>query len=505
MPWAKCPCVKLNHLTVVLLCLVYSTLTVAHSIGAVYGRNGNNIPSASAAAALMQENTITRVRIYDHDKDVLKAFASTQVRVIIAVTNDEISDIASGSSGADAWVSKNISPYIQNTNINAIAVGNEVLISNPSLAAMLVPAMHNLHDALMKQGYNSVKVSAPHGLGILEISYPPSAGIFFDSLQGVLQPMLDFLDSTGSFFMLNVYPYYLYVNNVNSISLDYALFSTDKPVVDGTTSLQYFSLYDAQVDAVVSAMAKLNHSTLGIVVTETGWPSDGDPTNEPAANYYNAKIYNQNLVIRSMNNSGTPLRPGTEIPAYIASLYDENLRYSPPVSNTHWGLFYTNGSSKYDFDYITGFSTRGGGGGSGGGGGGSGGGGGGSGGGGGGSGGGGGGSGGGGSQTPGTSPRSSSEKVWCVAKAGSSNSSLQQGLDWACGVGKAKCDPIQPGGACYLPNTLVSHASYVFNIHYHFFQSDQRACIFGGDAELTNVDPSEFDVFFLPLCSHLLT
>lgn len=68
---------------------------------------------------------------------------------------------------------------------------------------------------------------------------------------------------------------------------------------------------------------------------------------------------------------------------------------------------------------------------------------------------------------------------------------LQQGLDWACGPGKAKCDPIQPGGDCYLPNTVISHASYAFNIHYHWFQSDPRSCVFGGDATLTNVDPSK--------------
>lgn len=45
--------------------------------------------------------------------------------------------------------------------------------------------------------------------------------------------MLDFLDFIGLFFMLNVYFYYLYVNNVNSILLDYVLFSIDKLVVDG--------------------------------------------------------------------------------------------------------------------------------------------------------------------------------------------------------------------------------------------------------------------------------
>ncbi|CAM6043177.1 unnamed protein product [Sphagnum compactum] len=86
---------------------------------------------------------------------------------------------------------------------------------------------------------------------------------------------------------------------------------------------------------------------------------------------------------------------------------------------------------------------------------------------------------------------------WCVAKPSATNSSLQQGLDWACGPGLANCGPIQRGGACYLPDTLLSHASYAFNIHYHYFQTDSRSCIFGGDAELTNVDPSYGSCYYV--------
>ena len=377
----------------------------AHSIGAVYGRNGDNIPTASTAASLMQDYSISRVRIYDHDTDVIQAFASTQIRVIIAVTNDEIANVAATQSAADTWVSTNVAPYIKETNINAIAVGNEVLTSDSTLSAVLLPAMQNIHTALVSQGYDtSVKVSAPHGLGILEVSYPPSSGVFFTSLETVLQPMLDFLGQTGSYFMLNVYPFYSYENSVTTVSLDYALFNTTTPVVDSNNNLQYWNLYDAQIDALVSAMAALNHSTLGVVVTETGWPSDGDASYEPAANYANAVTFNQALVSRTMNNSGTPLRPGEEIPAYIVSLYDEDLRTTPPASNQHWGLFYVNGTFKYDFSFLSGDTGSGGGSGSGSGN----------------------DTGSGSGSSNGTTPTASSESVWCVAKEGSSNESLQQ-------------------------------------------------------------------------------
>lgn len=359
------------------------------------------------------------MRILDHDPAVIQAFASTQIRVMIAVTNDEIPVIAASLASADDWVNQYVAPYIRLTNINAIAVGSEVITTVPSLQSSLVPAMQNIHTSLVKLGYDaSVKVSSPHGLGLLDISYPPSAGNFFDSLTSVVHPLLDFLQSTGAPFMLNVYPFYSYENSVSTVPLDYALFQPASPVVDSNNGLVYHNLYDAQVDAVIAAMAKLN-KTVGVTVTETGWPSEGDASYEPAANYANARQYNQNLVKRTMNNSGTPMRPNVEIDSYIVSLYDENLRSTPPLSAQHWGLFYTNGTFKYGFSFLNGSDTYGGGGG-------------------------------GGSPgppgspgtppgTPGATPSPpgsggggssggavSGQKVWCVAKAGASNNSLQQ-------------------------------------------------------------------------------
>lgn len=433
----------------------------------------------------MQQYDISRVRIFDHDPSIIQAFASTQIRVMIAVTNEEIPAIAASQGSADDWVNKYVAPYIRLTNINAIAVGNEVITSRPDLSSSLVPAMQNIHNSLVRLGYDaSIKVSSPHGIGLLDVSYPPSAGHFFDSLTAVVHPMLAFLQETKAPFMLNIYPFYSYQNSIvsGSVPLDYALFQPASPVVDAGNGLVYNSLYDAQIDAVIAACLKLN-KTVGVTVTETGWPSDGDPSYEPAANYWNARMYNQNLVKRSMNNSGTPMRPGVEFDAYIVSLYDENLRPTPPASAQHWGLFYVNGTHKYGFNYLNGSDVPGGGGGGGGGNG----------------------------STPGSPPGSGGgggggssggaipgQKVWCIAKSSASNTSLIQGIDWACGAGKAKCDPIQRGGDCYLPDTPYSHASYAFNIHYHWFQTDPRSCIFGGDAELTYVDPSYGSCYYVP-------
>lgn len=86
-------------------------------------------------------------------------------------------------------------------------------------------------------------------------------------------------------------------------------------------------------------------------------------------------------------------------------------------------------------------------------------------------------------------PTVAGQAAWCVAKSGLMDTALQDGIDYACGVGGADCSAIQPMGACYNPNTLQAHASYAFN---SYFQRNPSAasCDFGGAGMLVNVNPS---------------
>ncbi|KAL6647066.1 hypothetical protein ACP70R_014503 [Stipagrostis hirtigluma subsp. patula] len=80
--------------------------------------------------------------------------------------------------------------------------------------------------------------------------------------------------------------------------------------------------------------------------------------------------------------------------------------------------------------------------------------------------------------------------TWCVARPGASQEDLQNALDWACGVGGADCSQLQPGGRCYQPDTLLSHASYAFNIFYQQNGNSDIACNFGGAGAIVKRDPS---------------
>jgi hypothetical protein len=81
-------------------------------------------------------------------------------------------------------------------------------------------------------------------------------------------------------------------------------------------------------------------------------------------------------------------------------------------------------------------------------------------------------------------------KTWCVAKAGSLETDVTNALNFACGEGGADCGAIQPAGACYTPNTLLSHASVAFNAYYQKMGRNYWNCYFGGTGVVTITDPS---------------
>lgn len=414
------------------------------------------MPSPPDIVTLLKSLQITHVRLYDANSHMLKAFANTSIEVMVGVTNEEILRIGRFPSAAALWVNKNVAAYIPSTNITAIAVGSEVLTTTPHVAPILASALNNIHKALVASNLNfQVKVSSPMSMDIMPKPFPPSTSTFSPSWNTTVYQLLQFLRNTGSFFMLNAYPYYGYTTANGIFPLDYALFkqlSPVKQIVDPNTLLHYNSMFDAMVDAAYYSMEALNFSKIPVVVTETGWPSSGG-ADEAAATVENAETFNTNLIKRVLNNSGPPSQPDMPINTYIYELYNEDKR-SGPVSERNWGVLFPNGTSVYPLSLT-----------------------------------------GGGSESAGVNGSSSS--LFCVAKADADDDKLQDGLNWACGQGRANCAAIQPGQPCYLPNDVKSHASFAFNDYYQKMKSAGGTCDFDGTAITTPRDPSKFPLFFL--------
>ncbi|KAK8706006.1 hypothetical protein V6N13_049588 [Hibiscus sabdariffa] len=421
------------------LILVLSAIYVsdaAGSVGVNYGRVANNLPSPDKVVQLLKSQGVTKVKIFDTDPAVLSAFANSGISLVVCLPNEQLATAAGDQSFADNWVQDNILKYYPSTKIEAIAAGNEIIGATVTdETKSLVPAMKAIQASLVKFKLDSdIKVSSPIAMSCMGSSYPPSAGSFKPELvDAAIKPMLDFLKQTGSYLMVNVYPFFAYKDSNNQISLDYALFKENPGVVDSGNGIKYNSLFDAQLDAVFAALSALKFDDMEVVVTETGWPSAGDAS-EFGAGLANAATYNGNLVRRVLSGNGTPLRPKDPLSVYIFALFNENQKPGP-TSERNYGLFYPDMQRVYTIPLSqqglngnfyppptanndTGGVTR------------------------------------------------ISGQTWCLANPNVNQQKLQEALDYACGEGGADCGPIQPNGACFDPNTLVAHASYAFNSYY---------------------------------------
>ncbi|KAG9133113.1 hypothetical protein Leryth_026306 [Lithospermum erythrorhizon] len=405
------------------------------------------MPHPTQVVALLKAQKIRHVRLYDADRGMLLALANTGIKVAIAVPNEQLLGIGQSNSTAAKWVSQNVVSHYPATNITTICVGSEVLNSLPNAAPILVNALKFIQSALVASNLDrQIKVSTPFPSSIILDSFPPSQAFFNHSYKPVLVPLFSFLQSTGSCFMLNVYPYYDYMRSNGVIPLDYALFKplpANKEAVDANTLLHYTNVFDAMVDAAYFAMADLNFTNIPVLVTESGWPSKGD-SNEPDATLDNANTYNSNLIKHVINKTGTPKHPGVAVSTYIYELYNEDMKPGQ-ISEKNWGLFDANGEPIYILQLTN------------------------------------------------SGPLLSNDttnQTYCAAKEGADPKMLQAALDWACGPGKVDCSALMQGQPCYEPDSVASHASYAFDTYYHQMEKTPNACDFNGVATITTTNPS---------------
>lgn len=319
------------------------------SLGINYGQVGNDLPPPDRVLYLLSSLKLKKVRIYDTSPQVLTAFANSNVDLIVTVENEMLGQLTDPQQALQ-WVGTSIEPYFPRTRITGIDVGNEILggdSPDPSLMENLVPAMASIHGALAQLGLDSyIQVSTPCSLGILAGSYPPSVGSFKAEVSEVMYRLLQFLARTDAPFWINAYPYFVYKDDPSRVSLDYVLFNPNQGMVDPYTKLRYDNMLYAQVDAIIFAMARMGFQGIEVRVSETGWPSRGDP-NEVGATLQNAAIYNSNLLRRQLENEGTPLRPLLRLEVYVFALFNEDMKPGP-TSERNYGLFQPDGTMAYN-------------------------------------------------------------------------------------------------------------------------------------------------------------
>uniref|UniRef100_J3L3F5 Glucan endo-1,3-beta-D-glucosidase n=2 Tax=Oryza brachyantha TaxID=4533 RepID=J3L3F5_ORYBR len=312
-----------------------------HSIGVCYGVNGSNLPRASDVVQLYISKGIDSMRIYFPDADTLKALSGTGIGVIMDVAGEDLARLASSPSAAAGWVRDNVQAY-PGVSFRYIAVGNEVQGSG---TASILPAMRNVNSALTAAGLGSIKVSTSVRFDVIANSFPPSDGVFRDSY---MTPIAGFLAATGAPLLANVYPYFAYKDDQqsgqNNIPLNYATFQPGTTVTDAGNGLTYTCLFDAMVDSIYAALEKARTPGVGVVVSESGWPSAGGAVGASARN---AQAYNQGLI--NHVRGGTPRKPRA-LETYIFAMFNEDRKPGDEVEK-HFGLFNPDKSPSYGISF----------------------------------------------------------------------------------------------------------------------------------------------------------
>ncbi|XP_011091523.1 glucan endo-1,3-beta-glucosidase-like [Sesamum indicum] len=433
--------------------LLLSFLAAVQSIGVNYGTLGDNLPPpAQVAQFLKEKTTIDRIKIFDVNPDILRAFANTGILVAVTIPNGEIPGLTDAGY-ARRWLAANIQPFYPATKINYILVGNEILHWGPqNLRDNLVAAMRSVHQALLLSGIKDIKVTTAHSLGILESSEPPSLAKFRPGWDtGVLAPLLQFHRETKTPFMVNPYPYFGY----SPENANFSVFHPTKGVFDKFTRRTYGNMFDMLMDAVYVSMMKLRYGDVEIAVGETGWSALGESFEQPRCSVANAAAYNGGLVRKYKSGRGTPLMPRKRFDTYIFGLFNENLK-TGPLSERNFGLFRPDFTPVYDIGVLRQGTAAA-------------------------------------PQQPVPRPAlpapAQEGKKWCVPKPDATDAELQANIDYVCSQG-LNCQPIQPGGPCFDPNTVRAHASFVMNTYYQSEGRHDFNCDFSGSGVLTFTDPS---------------
>jgi hypothetical protein len=114
-----------------------------------------------------------------------------------------------------------------------------------------------------------VNVTTAHSLDIMGSSYPPSSGAFRPDVVPYMQPILSFLSTARSPFLINCYPYFAYKADPGSVPLEYVLFQPNPGVTDPSTKLNYDNMLYAQIDSVYAAIQALGHTDIDVKISES--------------------------------------------------------------------------------------------------------------------------------------------------------------------------------------------------------------------------------------------
>lgn len=102
-------------------CFLFTFLIITSSIACVAGAVGVNWGTMAShplpphkVVKLLKSNSITKVKLFDANSDVLQALSGSNIDVSVGVPNTMLRSLNSSKKAADSWVHDNVTRYMPN-------------------------------------------------------------------------------------------------------------------------------------------------------------------------------------------------------------------------------------------------------------------------------------------------------------------------------------------------------------------------------------------------------
>ncbi|KAM3248385.1 Glucan endo-1,3-beta-glucosidase 5 [Capsicum annuum] len=436
--------------------LLLFLLSGVDGLGVNWGTMATHKLPPKTVVQMLKDSGIQKVKLFDADQSTMSALAGSDLEVMVAIPNDQLSAMNDYDRAKD-WVKRNVTRYNfkGGVNIKYVAVGNEPFLTsyNNSFLNTTFPALQNIQNALNEAGLGStIKATVPLNADVYfspDDNPVPSAGRFREDINDLMTQIVQFMSQNNAPFTVNIYPFLsLYANE--HFPVNFAFFDgASNPIVDN--GFTYTNVFDANFDTLVSALKAAGVGNMTILVGEVGWPTNGDKN----ANVDLAYRFYKGLLPRLAANTGTPLRPGY-IEVYLFGLIDEDGKSIAPGNfERHWGIFRYDGQPKFAMD-LTGQGQD--------------------------------------KFLMGAQNVEYLSKKWCMINPNAKDlSKLAENINYACTF--SDCTALGYGSSC---NELDANgnASYAFNMYYQAQNQGDFSCNFQGLAMVTDQNISQANCNF---------
>jgi hypothetical protein len=91
---------------------------VEAALGVNWGTNSINPMPPGYLVKMLQQNNITKVKLFDADYHVVSSMAGTGIEVMVAAPNDMLYNLATDPNAAPNWVKENVTQFLFNGGVN---------------------------------------------------------------------------------------------------------------------------------------------------------------------------------------------------------------------------------------------------------------------------------------------------------------------------------------------------------------------------------------------------